>query len=98
MNDLCWGCWSSSECWGCWGLNSNEDFKMGKVEELSKIVVQEGIQDLAECQASIMTLGRTIGDSDMTSTFINEQRLLSMRTILDLFENYNNQLKVLREE
>lgn len=71
---------------------------MDQIKELEKIVVKDGFQNLTECQASIKTLGRTIGDSDMTSTFINEQRLISMRTMLDLFENYNNQLKDLRQE
>lgn len=66
-------------------------------ENVKKIQVKEGMQNLEECLESIGKTGLYISNSDMTSTFIVKMRILSMRTLLDLLESYNNQLNLIEE-
>ena len=49
-----------------------------------------GVQSYDEVKTSIGNLGQTIADSDGTSTVMDKQRILSMRTLVDLFEKYTN--------
>ena len=65
---------------------------------MEKLVVEEGIQDIFECQESIRQLGMAIGTSDFTSTLVTKMRINSMRELIRLLEKYNDQLIVLRED
>jgi hypothetical protein len=47
------------------------------------------MQDMKETAESIMKLGNAIGCSDLSSAFINERRITSMRALLDNFEKRN---------
>lgn len=52
----------------------------------------EGFQSLDECRSSILGIATHL-NKDISSTWINEARILSLRSLIDLFEQYNNQLK-----
>ena len=72
---------------------------MGKTaNDLSQLTNFDNYQDINECRKSILKLSQKIYESDLTSTKITSMRILSLRALLDLFENYNHQLKVLRKE
>jgi len=64
----------------------------------NELKVPDGFQTLSECQNSIKNLGRNIGLADMTSPFLTTNRISSMRALLDLLENYNNQLTIMEAE
>jgi len=66
---------------------------MIKNNNVGRLKIPEDCQTLEECLNSIEKTGTSIRNSDMTSTFIVEMRILSMRTLLNLLEVYNNQLK-----
>jgi hypothetical protein len=63
------------------------------VEE-AELIVREGIQTLQECQQSIRNLGIQIGNCDIAFYNEMESRITSMRSLLELLETYNNQLKM----
>ena len=64
---------------------------------LSKIVVEDGIQNVNECRESIFNISKALIESDLTSTFITNGRIETLRRLLNLMENYNNQLKELEK-
>lgn len=92
----CWGCYPSSDCWGCWESNSQGETMLGE-DMLNKIKTKDGFQNIFECKQSIQNTGNNIGNSDMSSPFITQKRIESMRSLLDLLEDYNNQLKIIME-
>jgi len=66
-------------------------------DNFDKLVTPDGLQTLTECKNSIKELGDNIGNSDMTSCLTTSYRIHSMRVLLDLFEDYNNQLAILHD-
>jgi len=62
------------------------------METVKGVETIEGMQSLDECRASIKQLAERIND-DISSTVINDARIKSMRVLLDLFEEYNNEIK-----
>ena len=57
----------------------------------------EGMLSFDECRASIEFHAHKI-NSDVFSTWINQSRIESLRTVLDLFEEYNQQLRLEQKE
>jgi len=62
------------------------------METVKDVETIEGMQSLDECRASIKQLAERIND-DISSPVINDARIKSMRVLLDLFEEYNNEIK-----
>ena len=54
------------------------------------------MQSLNECRESIRSLAISVS-VDITSTLVNTNRITSMRSLLDLFEQYNEML-IYKEE
>ena len=52
----------------------------------------EGMQSYEEVQLSIMKLGKHIGNGAGDSKSLNMTRIASMRSLLDLFEEYTNMM------
>lgn len=65
---------------------------------MENLEVRPGVQSPEEVKESIKKMGEIIGNSDMTSTFITDERIRTMREYLFLLENYNYQLRVNRKE
>ena len=55
----------------------------------------DGFQSLQECRQSILALAKNI-ESDISSTIVNDARIASMRSLLDLFEKYNAMLVAMK--
>ena len=51
-----------------------------------------GCQSLNECRENIRMLADSIS-KDVSSTFVNEGRINSLRVLLTLFEDYNSFMK-----
>jgi len=51
----------------------------------------EGYLSLDECRDNIKMLADAI-NGDISSVLVNEMRIESLRSLLNLFEEYNNQL------
>lgn len=62
-------------------------------EFTDKLYVHRDEQDINEVRASMLELAKNIARSDLTSSYITNKRIESMRVLLDLFESYNDQLK-----
>ena len=54
-----------------------------------------GFQSLQECRQSILTLAKNI-EGDISSTIVNAARIASMRSLLELFEKYNDILVAMK--
>lgn len=57
----------------------------------------DGLQSLSECRESILQVATRIS-KDISSTFINDARIVSLRVLIDLFEMYNKQIKKFEED
>ena len=63
---------------------------MNKVLEATddKYKIRQDVVTLAECREQIKLHANNIA-SDITNTFVNKNRILSLRTLLDTFEIFN---------
>ena len=50
-----------------------------------------GLLSLSECREAIAFHGGKV-NKDISSTFINQGRIETLRSLLDLFEQYNNKI------
>lgn len=57
------------------------------------IKTEPGMMDANECRDSILFHAKNIAESDLTSTTVTKGRIESLRSVLDLFERYNDQLE-----
>lgn len=56
-----------------------------------QLVVPEDCMDIDETLESLVNIAKYIANTDLTSTVIDRARIRSIRTVVDLFENYVNQ-------
>lgn len=62
-----------------------------KNEMEDMIQVKDGGQSLSDVCKSIEAISKRIA-CDSSSSFVNERKICSLRSYLDLYEEYNNQL------
>ena len=56
-----------------------------------QVVTIPGMESLEECQESIATHAINMS-KDVSSTLVNKNRITSLRSLLDLMEEYNDQI------
>ena len=62
---------------------------MTKTKEIVETI--PGLLSLSECRESIAFHGDKV-NNDISSTLVNSSRILTLRRLLDLFEQYNNKI------